>query len=74
MREDYRDHTYISFTELRDFLGMTGIPIKVWIDQENDYIHMVTLCDEHDLNGKLVTEGGYVEARNRHHTVLRPVP
>lgn len=72
--DQYRDHTYISFNELRDLLGMTGIPIKVWVEPDQDFLHMVTLCEHSDPNGKMVCEGGFVEARDRHRTVLRPVP
>ncbi len=65
MLPDRRDHTYITFRELRDYLGMTGIPVKVWVEPDSDYVHMITIPEDSDPNGIQIAEGGYVDIRSR---------
>lgn len=65
MNLDRRDHTEIHFDELRDLLGMTGVPLRVWIEPGGEFVHMITIPDDTDPHGKLVAKGGYAEVRNR---------
>ena len=60
-----RDHTCISFDELKVRLGMTGIPIRVWVEEGGEYVHMLTIPDEDDRNSQAIAPGGYCEIRTR---------
>lgn len=41
----YRKHAIIEWTDLAERLGMPGKPIKVWVEQDADYLHVVTEKD-----------------------------
>lgn len=41
----YRKHAFIEWTDLAERLGMPGKPIKVWVEQDADYLHIVTEMD-----------------------------
>lgn len=57
MSERRRKHYYAMFEELATRLGIPGRVIRVWVENEVDYVHFLT----DDPDGWLTTPGGYVE-------------
>jgi hypothetical protein len=36
-----RAHTYLTWEQLAKALGLPGRPIKVWVEPDNDYVHIM---------------------------------
>lgn len=65
-----RDHVAVHWVNLAKLLGMEGKPIKVWVDPDADWVHVITEWDERDgpppPTFKRVAQGGWVEQRTFH--------
>lgn len=67
MADEIRDHVVVSWHDLAELLEMNGRPIKVWVEPDSDYVHVITEWDERDgpppPEMKYIARGGYVESR-----------
>jgi hypothetical protein len=64
-----RAHICLSWSELARALGLQGYPIKVYSEQDNDYLHIMLESDDPDLtwedDGFLsFSPGQYIEAKS----------
>lgn len=71
-----RAHVYMHWDTLVQALGLQGHAIKVYSEQDNDYVHIFLESDDPDLtwedDGFLFYGGGYVEAKALHQVVKDP--
>lgn len=72
-----RAHVYLSWDQLVGALGLQGRPIKVYSEQDNDYLHIFldppTDAEVGEEEGFIeVHPGGYVEARSLRQVVKDP--
>lgn len=52
-----RRHYCFHFDEVAQALGVQGEVIKVWAEQDNDYLHIMT----NDPTAPATARGGYIE-------------
>lgn len=67
MPSRHRDHVYLTYEQLGRLLGLDGDAIRVWIEHDADYVHVLAQSDEQTPNTHEVPDGGHCEARSVWH-------